>query len=58
MHHWPDSLAAELKRLSVRPEVWITHLKPGNEMPIMEELVVAAPEWNLKALQQGQVIEI
>ena len=58
MHHWPDSLAAELKRLSVRPEVWITHLKPGNEMPIMEELMLAAPEWNLKALQQGQVIEI
>ena len=58
MHHWPDSLAAELKRLSVRPEVWITHLKPGNETPIMEELVAAAPEWNLQALQQGQVIEI
>lgn len=58
MHHWPDSLAAELKRLSVRPEVWITHLKPGNETPIMEELAAAAPEWNLQALQQGQVIEI
>jgi ribonuclease BN (tRNA processing enzyme) len=58
MHHWPDSLAAELKRLSVRPEVWITHLKPGNEAPIMEELAAAAPEWNLQALQQGQVIEI
>ena len=57
MHHWPDSLAAELKRLSVRPEVWITHLKPGNETPIMEELTAAAPEWNLQALQQGQVIE-
>ena len=58
MHHWPDSLAAELKRLSVRPQVWITHLKPGNETPIIEELAAAAPEWNLQALQQGQVIEI
>jgi ribonuclease BN (tRNA processing enzyme) len=58
MHHWPDSLAAELKRLSVRPQVWITHLKPGNETPIMDELAAAAPEWNLQALQQGQVIEI
>ena len=58
MHHWPDSLAAELKRLSVRPEVWITHLKPGNEAAIMEELAAVAPEWNLRALQQGQVIEI
>ena len=58
MHHWPDSLAAELKRLRVRPEVWITHLKPGNEAAIMEELAAVAPEWNLRALQQGQVIEI
>lgn len=58
MHHWPDSLAAELRQLSVRPQVWITHLKPGNETPIMEELTAAAPEWNLQALQQGQVIEI
>ncbi|MFZ0105580.1 MAG: 3',5'-cyclic-nucleotide phosphodiesterase [Thiobacillus sp.] len=58
MHHWPDSLAAELRRLSVRPQVWITHLKPGNETPIMEELAAAAPEWNLQALQQGQVIAI
>ena len=57
-HHWPDSLAAELQRLTVRPEVWITHLKPGNEIAIMEELRLAAPDWNLTALQQGQVITL
>jgi ribonuclease BN (tRNA processing enzyme) len=55
-HHWPDSLAAELNGLSVRPEVWITHLKPGNESAIMDELRIAAPNWGLGALQQGQVI--
>jgi len=57
-HHWPDSLAAELGGLTVHPEVWITHLKPGNEAAIMDELRAAAPSWNLKALQQGQVIEL
>ncbi|HEY0664399.1 MAG TPA: 3',5'-cyclic-nucleotide phosphodiesterase [Thiobacillaceae bacterium] len=57
-HHWPDSLAAELKRLSVEPEVWISHLKPGNEVAIMEELRKAAPGWGVEALMQGQVIEI
>jgi ribonuclease BN (tRNA processing enzyme) len=57
-HHWPDSLAAELGKLSVRPEVWITHLKPGNEAAIMGELRAAAPEWALGVLQQGQVIEL
>jgi len=55
-HHWPDSLAAELQMLKVRPKVWITHLKPGNEDVIMDELRVVAPDWTLTALQQGQVI--
>jgi len=57
-HHWPDSLAAELQALNVRPEVWITHLKPGNESAIMNELREAAPGWGVEALLQGQVIEI
>lgn len=55
-HHWPDSLARDLARLNVQPEVWITHLKPGNEAAIMAELKQAAPERNLRALQQQQVI--
>lgn len=55
-HHWPDSLAAELQALNVRPEVWITHLKPGNESAIMNELRAAAPGWGMEALLQGQVI--
>lgn len=57
-HHWPDSLADTLQDLRVRPEVWITHLKPGNEAPIMDELRAAAPDWTLTALQQGQVIAL
>ncbi|MDO9007514.1 MAG: 3',5'-cyclic-nucleotide phosphodiesterase [Thiobacillus sp.] len=57
-HHWPDSLAVELAGLSVHPEVWITHLKPGNEAAIMDELRAAAPDWKLTALQQGQVIRL
>ena len=57
-HHWPDSLAAELQGLSVSPEVWITHLKPGNESAIMNELRAAAPDWGVEALLQGQVIEL
>jgi len=57
-HHWPDSLAAELQGLNVGPEVWITHLKPGNESAIMNELRAAAPDWGVEALLQGQVIEL
>lgn len=57
-HHWPDSLAETLQDLRVRPEVWITHLKPGNEAAIMDELRIAAPDWRLRALQRGQVFEL
>ncbi|HQT32118.1 MAG TPA: 3',5'-cyclic-nucleotide phosphodiesterase [Thiobacillus sp.] len=57
-HHWPDSLAVELAGLNVHPEVWITHLKPGNEAAIMAELRAAAPAWDVTALQQGQVIRL
>ncbi len=57
-HHWPESLARELGQLESRPQVWITHLKPGNEDAIMKELQSLAPDWNLQAAQQGQIIEI
>lgn len=57
-HHWPDSLAETLQDLRVQPEVWITHLKPGNEAAIMAELRAAAPNWTLTALEQGQVIDL
>lgn len=57
-HHWPASLAKELSELTVRPRVWITHLKPGNEDAIMQELQRSAPDWDLQAAWQGQVIEI
>jgi ribonuclease BN (tRNA processing enzyme) len=57
-HHWPDSLVHELAQLTGKPQVWITHLKPGNENAIMQELKNGAPEWNLRALRQGQVIDL
>jgi hypothetical protein len=45
-----------LTALKVRPEIWITHLKPGNEAAIMDELRAAAPGWGVVALVQGQEI--
>jgi len=57
-HHWPASLATELAQLKVKPQVWITHLKPGNEDAIMQELQHSAPDWHLQAAWQGQVIDI
>ena len=56
-HHWPDSLEQELGRLKIRPRIWITHLKPGNEASIMAELRRTIGDRELGQLVQGQVIE-
>jgi ribonuclease BN (tRNA processing enzyme) len=55
-HHWPDSLAVELAQLAAQPDIWITHLKPGNETAIMAELHAAAPWRAMQALRQGQIL--
>lgn len=56
-HHHPDSLAHELARLKVSPRIWITHLKPGNETAILDELRELIPNRELAQIRQGQVIE-
>jgi ribonuclease BN (tRNA processing enzyme) len=57
-HHWPQSLAQELARLRVRPKIWITHLKPGNEDAILAELRAGVTDRDLNPLVEGQVIEL
>jgi len=57
-HHWPDSLAATLRDLNGKPEIWITHLKPGNEEAIMDELHNVIPDRKVVALEQGQIIHM
>ena len=57
MHHHPDSLTHELARLKSAPRIWITHLKPGNEAPILEEIRQLIPGRDIAPLKQGQVIE-
>jgi ribonuclease BN (tRNA processing enzyme) len=56
-HLCPSMLAAELARLEGRPEVWITHLKPGEIELTMQEVAQAAGGFRPRMLQNGQVIE-
>lgn len=56
-HHWPNSLANELKRLKSQPRIWITHLKPGNEDAIVAELRRLVPDRDIQPLVQDQIIE-
>jgi ribonuclease BN (tRNA processing enzyme) len=56
-HHWPDSLAADLAGLTVKPQIWITHLKPGSESRILAELKQAVNP-DVKAMRQGQILHM
>jgi ribonuclease BN (tRNA processing enzyme) len=56
-HLCPSMLAGELAKLEARPEVWITHLKPGEIELTMQEIEAAAGEFRPRMLQNGQVIE-
>lgn len=56
-HYCPRTLAPDLARYRGRAQVWITHLKPGGEAQIMQEIAQAAPRGlTVTALRQGQVL--
>lgn len=58
-HYCPITLLPDLATLKPGVETWITHLKPGGEDEIMEELRAAElPNGRPMALQQGQVFEL
>jgi hypothetical protein len=54
-HHRPSTLAEDLGKLQHKPELYITHQKPGEEDQIMRELKLLLGEWVPKSLRQGQV---
>lgn len=56
-HYHPASLGADLTGLRAGPEVWVTHLKPGGEAGILDELAAATAR-PFQALRQGQVLEL
>lgn len=57
-HYTPSLLVEDLKKLKHRPEVYLTHLKPGGEDEIVKELQVVAPNLQFKILQNGTEITL
>ncbi len=53
-HLCPDMLRQELEKMQVRPEVYITHLKPGEGDLTMQEVSEAAGRWQPRRLENGQ----
>ena len=56
-HLCPSMLAEELAKLELDPEVWITHLKPGEIELTMQEIEECAGRHRPRMLQNNQVFE-
>ena len=56
-HFCPTLLAADLLKLKLEPEIYITHLKPGEVDLIMQEIRECVTGFVSKGLQNGQVFE-
>ncbi len=56
-HLCPSLLATELDKLCLRPEIYITHLKPGEVELTMREITEQVRKLSTKILQNGQEFE-
>ena len=56
-HLCPSLLAAELAKLKLTPEIYITHLKPRESELIMQQITVTVKERRVRMLQNNHVFE-
>ncbi|MDP2708088.1 MAG: 3',5'-cyclic-nucleotide phosphodiesterase, partial [Burkholderiales bacterium] len=57
-HLCPTMLAGELKKLNSGATVHITHLMPGRENEIMDEIARHIPVNTPRRLERGQIFEL
>ena len=57
-HLCPDRLAQQLAYLQSKPQVFITHLKPGEDTNIMQEIAANPATRHCVALRNQQVLEL
>ena len=57
-HYCPATLATDLAQLQGSPEIWLTAMKPGNEDTILDEALLALPDYQVKMLTTGSVITL
>ena len=57
-HYCPQLLAEDLKKLKHRPEIWMTHFKPGDEDLIFQQCQDAISDFSVNRLIGGEVFKI
>lgn len=58
LHLCPSLLVTELGRLRARPEIYVTHLKPGQIELTMAEVESSAGEFAPRMLQNNQIFDL
>lgn len=57
-HYYPNALAQDLTKLQHRPKVYISHLQPGNEEEIIQQLKSAISDFEIHRLSSGDIISL
>jgi ribonuclease BN (tRNA processing enzyme) len=57
-HYCPQLLAEDLAKLKHRPEVRLSHFKPGDEDTILEQCRARVPEMDVRGMSGGEVFEL
>jgi len=56
-HYCPRLLGEDMKKLRHRPDVWLTHFKPGDEEQIFKECIEALPDFKVHQIRGGEVFK-
>lgn len=56
-HYCPSLLGADVLKMKHRPDVWLTHFKPGDEELIYQECVEAMPDFNVHQIKGGEIFK-
>lgn len=56
-HYCPSLLGEDIVKLRHRPEIWMTHFKPGEEELIYQQCVEAMPGFSVNRLNGGEVFK-
>lgn len=57
-HYCPQLLAKDLQKLKHRPQLWLTHFKPGDEDLIYEQCQEAITDFSVNRLAGGEVFKL
>lgn len=57
-HYCPSTLTRDLERLRHSPDIWLTGMKPGEEDRILEQVLEASPDRNIRMLSRGTVLTV